>query len=329
LFVVSFGFQLTSEAGVTRTITVEQSPPTSPHTFEVRAVRADRNTKTIDAIDILFSTNWVPRFVHRFYQRSTDTLQLFASRWNMWKLIEYLENGTQDGFVPYSGDAILQNYTLYLKNSNWSTIVYNTYMIGTATVHQVCTQLPAINPVVIICGKLATQKVFDSAITLNPSRIKFSFSVTNNFPYMSNSSRIALQVSWDTNDTIVDFNSNEDSQLATDNNNTHGVMLNQNGPLVGLSTYINMINETCSNGTQSVPVFRTIIYQDSNTLPSEQLPAGDPDTSITVSTRVSFFSFLTNCPQPAINWDPEIGINSATSLAPLFLMVIMFLAYLY
>jgi len=327
LFVISFGFSLVSENGVQRTITVVQSPPLTPHTFEVRAVRADK--MGVDAFDILFSTNWVPRFVHRYFQRSADASQLFASRWNMWKLIEYQENGTSDGFVPFSGDIILQNYTLYLKNAMWSNMTVSSYAVGAATVHQVCTQLPAVNPVVVICGKLANQKIFDAAVTLNPSRFKFSFTVTNNFPYLSNNSRIALQVSWDTSDTITDFSTTEDSGLTVDNNNTHGVVLNQNGKLVGLATYINAINETCGNGTTgAVPVYRTIVYQDSSAIPSEQLPSGDPDTSVDVSNRVSFFSFLTDCPQPTINWDPEIGTNGAAGFAPLLLIVFVLLAFL-
>jgi hypothetical protein len=323
LVIVSFGITIVSEAGVTRTITVEQSPPLTPHTFEVRAVRSDK--MGVDAIDVLFSTSWVPRFVHRYFQRSSDASQLFASRWNMWKLIEYIENGTSDGFVPFSGDVILQNYTLYLKNANWSTMTLSTYAVGAATVHEVCTQLPAVNPVIIICGKLANQKIFDGAITLNPSRFKFSITITNNFPYMSMNSRIALMVSWDTFDSITDFTPAEDSGL---DNQTHGVILYQDSKLIGLSTYINMINETCSTGSSQVPVYRTIIYQDSTTLTTEQLPPGDPDANIDVSTRISFFSFLTDCPQPMIVWDPDIGTNGAASLAPL-LMILMLLAYLF
>jgi len=176
--------------------------------------------------------------------------------------------------------------------------------------------------------KCLTKKVFDGAISLNPSRFKFSMTInTNNIPNFSNTSRVALQVSWDTSDTINDFSSDDDTGF--ENNHTHGVTLFSNAKVVGLSTYINMVNETCSNAAQSqVPVYRTIIYQDSTSLSTEKLPDGDPDSTITLSTRVSFFSFLTDCPQPTILWDPEIGTNGAASLGSLFLMVLMFLVYL-
>jgi len=126
------------------------------------------------------------------------------------------------------------------------------------------------------------------------------------------------------------FSTDENNQLSVDNNHTHGAVLFQSNKVVGIATYINVVNETCSNGTNAaVPVYRTIVYQDSSALTNEQLPAGDPDSNITVSTRISFFSFLTDCPKPSIYWDPEIGTNGATSIvSSLLLIVFMLLTYL-
>lgn len=76
-----------SEESAIRQFTVIQSPATGQlHTIEIRGERI--NDRVADAIDALFSTAWLPRFVFRYFQRSSDTSQLFASRWILWKVSE-------------------------------------------------------------------------------------------------------------------------------------------------------------------------------------------------------------------------------------------------
>lgn len=49
----------TGSDGIKRSVRVVRSPPSAPYTFEARATRNDVATKKADAIDFLFSVNWV------------------------------------------------------------------------------------------------------------------------------------------------------------------------------------------------------------------------------------------------------------------------------
>jgi len=85
---------LRAGGGVTelRNIVIEKEPPAFPRVFEVRASRKNVNTKTADAVDFVFGTEWIPRFVLRYFHRNSDKVEALAARWGVWKLIEYQEN---------------------------------------------------------------------------------------------------------------------------------------------------------------------------------------------------------------------------------------------
>jgi len=175
---------------------------------------------------------------------------------------------------------------------------------------------------------LLLKKFFYNKFNHDPNRIKWNLNISSNYPYVSNTSRLAVQVSWDTATDVVDFTSAQNSDASSVNSGTVGVVLDSNGPNVGVALWVSNVSVSCPSGSsESVGVYRTIVYQDSNSW-NETLPSGDPD-GLDLSVRVSFFSFLSNCPTPSIYWDPEIGGSSSAvglvaSLLTVFVIISIF-----
>jgi len=235
-----------------------------------------------------------------------------------------MKNGTSDGFVPGSGDILLQNYYLWLR-LDWSELAYSLDVTPEGiNVHSVCTSQPALNPVVTLCARLASKPIFYNGTNLSPNRIKWGLNVTSNFPYTSATSRLALKVSWDTLTVIADFDSSQNQTQQSENPGTAGIVLSDTAGYVGVATYVTQVNENCGGTVSKVDVFRTVIYQGSTQPENETLPLGDPDVDIDLSLRVSYFSFLTDCAYPSISWDPEMGASNVFLPSVLLLAIALF-----
>jgi len=84
-------------------------------------------------------------------------------------------------------------------------------------------------------------------------------------------------------------------------------------------------------------VTRTVVYDNQVTADIDPLPSGDTDSfSETLTLRVSYFSFLTDCNNPiSIIWDPDFGVAGSLSPASLVqvssfsLVILLLLALLF
>lgn len=240
-------------------------------------------------------------------------------------MVEFQNNGPAgSGYIPFdSNTPILQNYTFV--NLTWSEIAYEPFQQNGITIHQICTQTPVLVPVVRICAMLPTQLVTVNGTTLSPNRIKWSFQVTSNFPWMSNTSQLALQTSFDTLFSIRNFTAAELAQVNSQNSNSDGFVIEESssttGTAVGIATWAVNVWETCNGGApQQISIFRTAVYQDESAILNETPPPGDPDLAmgISVTNRLVWHTFLTNCPMPGIYWDPDIGSNTNAAPAVVF-----------
>jgi hypothetical protein len=76
----------------------------------------------LNSKSFFFTTNWVPRFVLRFFHSNDDNVDLFAARWLLLKVFEFSNNDEVAGFDPAS-DAIVT------ANEHRVCVPVNTYII--------------------------------------------------------------------------------------------------------------------------------------------------------------------------------------------------------
>ncbi len=75
-------------------------------------MRKEIGARNIDAIDFLFSTAVVPRYVLRYFSKDADSAELLMNRWSLWKVFEYVDTDATPGFDP-AVDTIVSHYRLF------------------------------------------------------------------------------------------------------------------------------------------------------------------------------------------------------------------------
>jgi len=202
-----------------RVIKIVRSPPTNPNTFEVRGVKKEVGTRNVDAVDFLFSTTVVPRFVLRYFSKDADSKEHILNRWALWKVFEYNETDGKPGFDPAAED-ILSHYRLF--NRRFTTMSYHkdTDADGN-TLHYVCTRMDPVDkatvayPDVELCAHVAEKETRANRTRIHPNSLKWSVTISN-YPYTAADSRLGLKVSFDSRDVVRDLSqtdaSDEDSQ---------------------------------------------------------------------------------------------------------------------
>jgi hypothetical protein len=296
----------------------------------------------VDAIDFLFSTPVVPRFVLRYFSKDADSKEHILNRWALWKVFEYNETDGKPGFDPAAED-ILSHYRLF--NRRFTTMSYHKETDADGnTLHYVCTSMDPVDkatvayPDVELCAHVAEKETRANRTRIHPNSLKWSITISN-YPYTAADSRLGLKVSFDSHDVVRDLSqtdaSDEDSQneAALDLTSDSGDASSR-----GIAAWVTNVTVTpAGTCSPNADVVRSVIYEaqldkDVDTFPN------DPDSiSADVTIRVSYFSFATDCQPDSITWDPELGVatgddeSSAITLAAsqLLLVVLALLSLLW
>jgi hypothetical protein len=113
----------TSDTDVHRTLKVVATD----NRLDIIAVRTDlKKSQKADAIEFVFGTNWLPRFVLRYFHRDSDSADVLAGRWALWKIVEYVDNTTEAGFDP-TVDTIVSESRLWTASKFFNLIVVLTF----------------------------------------------------------------------------------------------------------------------------------------------------------------------------------------------------------
>jgi len=293
---------------------IVKSPPEFPNSFEIRSGKENVRKERADLIDFLFSTAWVPRFVVRYFRKTSDTKEALTTRWSLWKLVEYQENTTagQPGFEP-GIDTIVSTQHLYLHLWDEITITTNTNSEG-ATIHKVCSQITNSPPEVRLCVFFVDRKTISNSTageSQDPNFVKWFFSVKN-YPYVGLNSRLAIKVGFDTKFLVKDLSGDDTPVNSTTTNGLAlGGATSDNDPHVrSLISWVTNVDVTGNSCSSNANVSRSVVYDAQVTADMDVLPTNDPDTlDATFHLRVCYFSFLTDCFNPTeIKWDPDMGV---------------------
>jgi len=339
---LSMVFAFTEPDVVARDLTIVQSPPTSPHAFEVLAVRASLagGAVDIDAVDFLFTTNWVPRMVLRYFQKDTDLASLFFGRWALWKIIEYQEN-TSSSFPGYEPgvDTYVSGYHLWLRG--YSTMTYGKTVIGSVTVHKLCTWLQPFpndtqaHPEVQLCIHTADSDITVNNTDASPNKLKFSLYIAN-YPYQASNSRLAVKSSFDSLAAIRQMNSSDATYNSTAED---GIVLDSTTTSQhrALTSWTRTVSDTGTNCSGTGSVVRSVVYTGQDPHDVDLFPFSlDTDGLVTSYTfRIVYHSFITDCQPASVLWDPDFGISdepttqsAGVSLLPAVSMLVLLLAAL-
>jgi len=298
--------------GVTRSITFQT---TNPDEFDVRLLKI--NGTNVDAILIKIATNWIPRFVFRYFEKDSDSADLFGARWALWKIIEYSESGNAQGFQP-GNDTIVSS--LHLWGTSWNRMGYtsNTQADG-STIYNVCSNLTDPMAIVTVCVHLTTKPTNSSGHHFDPNSIKWSFDISD-YLFQGTDTLLALKVSFDTVDAVKELNDTDpDDAGETGNVNTDGLVLASDG--TGYEAYADWVTTVSVTGTgcdATANVIKSAVIAGQWSGDIDPIPA-DPDTdgiSVNRTVRVSYFSFLTTptgCVPTDILWDPTMGVSTPSS----------------
>ena len=321
---------------VVRTINVLQSPRNGfPHRFHVRAVEREvgKNRKEKTAIEFIFATEPGPHFSLRHFTRDEDSAERTAARHALRKIVEYEENSGdsngKDGFQP-DIDARIQNYTLWDKT--WSTIDRSDVSgEGGANVIQLCTHTT--DNVVEICIFLSDIR---SSIFVNGTKFGLDNNALhhtikiNNFPFQSNTSRLALKVHYEARSRVKDFKDDAANADKVDTNEG-AVDLGEDGDrsVIPVASWAATVDVTGSGCSTTANVVRDVIRETEYTRDVDNFPdiSKLDSVSFAMVKRFTYFSFLTDCAQPdTIYWDPDFGVvdneesSSSMIMAPIFLI---------
>jgi len=327
---------LRAGGGVTelRNIVIEKEPPAFPRVFEVRASRKNVNTKTADAVDFVFGTEWIPRFVLRYFHRNSDKVEALAARWGVWKLIEYQENPLGNpGFEP-GVDTILSSYRTWARVYDPMTITNRVNAAG-ATVWSVCSKNSFGPPTINFCANFVDRQTTspNSTDTQDPNFVKWSIDI-DNYPYNGTQSRLALKVAFESKFAALNLTG---ADAPADPTHFDGITLggasSQTDPNSrALISWVKTVNVTGTGCSATAPVVRSVIFEGQSSFDLDTLPSGDTDGLVDLTLRVSYFSFLTDCADPTqIRWDPDFGVAGdmspattlAVSLASLFVLLVV------
>jgi len=319
--------------GVFRSITFQT---TNPDEFDVRLVRA--NGTELDAILIKIATNWIPRFVLRYFEKSTDSADLFGSRWVLWKIVEYIESGNEEGFQP-GNDTVASS--LHLWGTTWNAMYYThqTQADG-STIYNVCSNLTDPTATVTVCVHLTTQATNTSdGHHFDPNSIKWSVDISN-YAFTDSNSLLALKVSFDTVDAVKNFtNTSAAGAGFTGDVNTEGILLDTDstGQYSSFAQWVTSVDVTGTGCDLTADVVKSVVRVgqwegDVDTIPT------DPDTdslSASVQVQVAYYSFITTpatCRPTDILWDPTFGVtspNSAVSALPMIFLIALLIFSLF
>jgi len=315
----------THDHGVYRVISFQT---TNPNEFDVEALKA--NGTDIDAILIKIATNWIPRFVLRYFEKNTDSADLFGARWCLWKIIEYSESGNAEGYQP--GNDTIVSY-LQLWGQTWNALNYNhqTETDG-STVYNICSNLTASTATVTVCVHLTTQATNTTGgHHFDPNSIKWSLDIAD-YDFLGTDTLLALKVSFDTVDVVKNFtNSSSEGAGVTGEDGAEGIVLatDSTGTYSATAQWVTTVDVTGNTCDSTASVIKSAIKTGQWSGDVDPIPT-DPDSdslSADIQVQVAYFSFMTTpstCQPTDIFWDPTFGVSSpsaASSVVPMIILV--------
>jgi hypothetical protein len=169
-----------------------------------------------NALIVDASVTVVPRWVLRFFGTSTGTIQAFALRWSLLKIIEYTEVNNQIGFQA-DFDNITAAYSLLdpvVGARRWTA--WNKNLDNTTGLHQICASLTPSTTfpsfLVQLCATFCTKSMVTTRTgpgatcgkpnrSCKPGGTHWSMRI-NSFPWSNGTAGIALKVVFDTRRAI-------------------------------------------------------------------------------------------------------------------------------
>lgn len=299
-------------------------------TFSIVAFQANAaNRRVEDAIQFVFTTNFMPRFGVRYFTRNGDSTEFIAARVGLRKLVEYVETGADNsGFDPET-DTRVQDY--YLWNQTWTDLSFQNQVNNGAQLKSVCTE--TVDGVVQICLFAAdiinSLTVNGTSFTIDPNAISHTF-VVKNFPFLQTDTKLALKHHLDSRTRAVDAVTEDPTQL---NAGEDAIDLGDSGstfrPVFAWSTSVNVTGTGCS---AVAPVVRSVVFEGEVQKDIDVVAPGtedELDVTISLKRRIIYHSFITDCAKPeVIFWDPDFGVADTSSVAAFVPCVALVLALL-
>jgi len=290
-----------------------------PHRFEILAARKVSGTThgpTVDAVDFVFDTNWVPHYLLRYFFKSSDSTDLVAARWVLWKLVEYTDT---DGDLVFTPGVDTLNSDWKLWQHAW-TVMSDTQITNPdgTTAHEICTSSVVSSPSVQLCLTIADGSTTVHALHTNPNALKWNITISN-YPYTGNSSRLAMKAAFGTRQKATEFDSSDNSTFQTAANE-RGVILSDviNGAQA-IAGYVAEVSVTGAGCAATATINSTLIKQGQWTGDIDvNFPSGNDTEAATIqlslTDQIAYYSFVTNCFNPtSIEWDPEVGVMTPAS----------------
>jgi hypothetical protein len=303
--------------------------------------RGGGNALIIDA-----SVTIVPRWVLRFFSTSTGTIQAFALRWSLWKIIEYTEVNNLPGFQA-DIDNITAAYSLIdpllAASRNWSAWSKNLNNI--TGLHTICaTKNPStVNPTfaVQLCATFCTkaQAVVRGAPgascgkpnrSCRPGGTHWSMRITN-FPWSNGTAGIAVKVVFDTRRAIREIKRDGTQLDETDPDPQEPLLPNANATddendsvndlgdesMASWERTVDISGPNCST-CSTAQVVREIYKSGEFSRDVDNFDTTGLDTQLvaTRTYRVSYISMIPagmpNCKPDLLVWDPDMWSLSAS-----------------
>jgi len=313
----------------------------NPNHFAATVIAKNVRLGVTRLFNLGFTTNYVPRFYAKYFEKDSDSLEGFGARWLLLKLVEYNETDGVPGFS--AGDSLLQNSYLWGNSSLWSKMVHTKVLIAGSNAyhHEITNCKTIVAPVNNSCfrtdGQVCLSVEFNTKVYRNtttnvdtgPTTLKWGISV-DNYPFAdcTNNSRLALKAVFDTAYGIKDFTPADDDDVATKAGQSSLQLTGgtKTSSLVA-SWDNNLVISGCGSVT-SAPIIKSLVFENGSSWEgqNETFEDGSAEDSykIVLNRKVLYFSVETpsGCKPSKYDWDPYFSINFAVNLWPSLLLLI-------
>jgi len=332
--VSGFVFQHTNDKStVQREFKVFQDP----HRFEILAARRVTGTThapTVDAVDFVFDTTWVPHYLLRYFFRSSDASDLVAARWVLWKIIEYTD---MDGDLVFTPGVDTMNSNWKLWQHAW-TVMSDTQITNPdgSLAHEICSSSVVTSPSVQLCITIADSATTVHNLHTNPNALKWNVTISN-YPYVGSSSRLALKAAFGTRQAAKEFASADNSTFQTAANERGVILSDVISGAQAMAGYVAEVSVTGTGCAATSTINATVIRQGQWSADIDlDFPSGNDTEAgqlqLQLTDQIAYYSFPTNCVNPsAIEWDPTVGVmipfsGAAISIPSLLAITFLVLA---
>jgi len=322
--------------------TVKEPSTLNPNSFGAAVVAKNLKLGITRLFDLGFTTNYVPRFHAKYFEKDSDSIEGFGARWLLLKIVEYNETDGLPGIS--SGDVILGNTYLWGNSSLWSPMIHTKVIIPgtTAYHHEVFSCKTIVAPVNNSClrsdGQVCISIEFNTKAYRNtttnvetgPTTLKWGISVEN-YPFFdcTNNSRLALKAVFDTAFGIKDYSPSVDDDVPSTVTSQTSLQLTGHKTSSLVASWDNNL-EISGCAVTTAPIIKSVVFENGTSWEgqNENFEDGSVQDSykIVLKRKVLYFSVETpsGCKPTKYNWDPYYTMNFAGALLPSLLLLIVF-----